>query len=221
MKSFAVVFFFINDRICSLFLWHPPPACNWSDFISRLVVFAAGHVSIARGAPVRYQDLSNRLYPEWSWLVQNCVLRLRFLLIFQLRDLISKNDKLFSSLYSWVWFQPLEAFFLAISWKETRPTPKTAWRRPATMINAVVTNSTSVKPLSSLKRKSAYQSWEKTWGEMMLWEFLVVFIVITFKKTKTINCSAIRWRLRLSVSFVWLCLDWFSPFELFLMLFSW
>lgn len=169
----------------------------------------------------RYQDLSNRLYPEWSWLVQNCVLRLRFLLIFQLRDLISKNDKLFSSLYSWVWFQPLEAFFLAISWKETRPTPKTAWRRPATMINAVVTNSTSAKPLSSLKRKSAYQSWEKTWGEMMLWEFLVVFIVITFKKTKTINCSAIRWRLRLSVSFVWLCLDWFSPFELFLMLFSW
>ena len=35
----------------------------------------------------------------------------------------------------------------------------------------------------------------------MLWEFLVVFIVITFKKTKTINCSAIPWRLRLSVSF--------------------
>lgn len=41
------------------------------------------------------------------------------------------------------------------------------------------------------------------------------------KKTKllTINCSSIRSRLRLSVSLVWICLDWFSPFELFFVCF--
>ena len=110
---------------------------------------------------------------EWSWLVQDCALRLRFLPRFHLKDLISKSDKSFWSLYSWVWFQPLEGFFLAISWKETKPTTKTARRRgPAAMIrnamNPMVTNSTSLKPLTSLKRTLAHQSWEKTWGELTL-----------------------------------------------------
>lgn len=165
----------LTSTACTQLIWFPFSTGGiFLEGTARLLVEIPCDTKIYR---------TGALFLKWSWLAQNCVLLLRFLPIFHLRDLILESDKLFWSLYSWVWFQPVEVFFLAISWKETRPTTKTA-RGPAAMINAVANNSTIAKPLSSLKRKWAHQSWNRTWGELTHSEILMA-LVITQMHLKT------------------------------------